>query len=415
MSKKRARFEKAWRRIEAAAESGEPVEGTVIEVVKGGLIIDLGVRGFLPASLVDIRRVPNLDEHMGTKIECKVIELNRSRNNVVLSRRAVLEEERKEIRQQILDRLQPGLVVEGQISNIVDFGAFVDLDGIDGLIHISELSWSHVNHPSELLSIGDTVQVKVLDIDRDRQRISLGLKQTQEDPWQRVVDTYNVGDELEGTVTKVVTFGAFVEILDGVEGLVHISELANHHVENPREVVQPGDEVKVKVLEIDSERRRLSLSVKRVEGQELPRRSLEGAGDLDDVPSLGLSEDVFASDDDVPAGYADYASEQPLVSGDDPVAAVDTTAPVEEAPAAEAEAPAAEAEAPAAEAEAPAAEAEAPAAEDAPAPDPAPEAEAPVADAEAPAAEDAPAPDPAPEAEAPAAEAPADDEPPSEA
>jgi small subunit ribosomal protein S1 len=270
MSKKRARFEKAWRRIETAAESGEPVEGTVIEVVKGGLIIDLGVRGFLPASLVDIRRVPNLDEYMGTKIETKVIELNRSRNNVVLSRRAVLEEERKEVRQQILDRLQPGLVVEGQISNIVDFGAFVDLDGIDGLIHISELSWSHVNHPSEILNIGDTVKVKVLDIDRDRQRISLGLKQTQEDPWQRIVDTYNVGDELAGKVTKVVTFGAFVEILDGVEGLVHISELAPHHVESPREIVHPGDEIRVKILEIDSERRRLSLSAKRVEDQILP-------------------------------------------------------------------------------------------------------------------------------------------------
>ena len=149
--------------------------------------------------------------------------------------------------------------MEGTISNIVDFGAFVDLDGIDGLIHISELSWSHVNHPSEILNIGDTVNVKVLDIDRDRQRISLGLKQTQEDPWQRVVDTYNVGDELEGKVTKVVTFGAFVEIIDGVEGLVHISELAAHHVENPREIVNPGDEVSVKMLEIDSERRRLSL------------------------------------------------------------------------------------------------------------------------------------------------------------
>ncbi|HTC71869.1 MAG TPA: S1 RNA-binding domain-containing protein, partial [Solirubrobacteraceae bacterium] len=194
----------------------------------------------------------------------------RSRNNVVLSRRAVLEEERKEVRQQILDRLQPGLVVEGQISNIVDFGAFVDLDGIDGLIHISELSWSHVNHPSEILNIGDTVKVKVLDIDRDRQRISLGLKQTQEDPWQRIVDTYNVGDELAGKVTKVVTFGAFVEILDGVEGLVHISELAAHHVESPREIVHPGDEIRVKILEIDSERRRLSLSAKRVEDQILP-------------------------------------------------------------------------------------------------------------------------------------------------
>ena len=273
LSKKRARFERAWRKIEAAADSGEPVNGAVIEVVKGGLIVDLGVRGFLPASLVDIRRVPNLDEYLGQTIQTKVIELNRSRNNVVLSRRAVLEEERKEQRQAILERLQPGLIIEGQISNIVDFGAFVDLDGIDGLIHISELSWSHVNHPSEVLSIGQTVEVKVLDIDRDRQRISLGLKQTQEDPWQRVVDTYHVGDELEGTVTKVVAFGAFVEILEGVEGLVHISELAQQHVENPREIVQPGDEVKVKILEIDSERRRLSLSIKRVEGQVLPRRT----------------------------------------------------------------------------------------------------------------------------------------------
>jgi len=308
LSRKRARFEKAWRRIERAAESGEPVEGTVIEVVKGGLIIDLGVRGFLPASLVDIRRVQNLEEYTGRAIECKVIELNRSRNNVVLSRRAVLEEERKEVRQQILDRLQPGQIVEGAISNIVEFGAFVDLDGIDGLIHISELSWSHVNHPSEVLSIGQVVPVKVLDIDRDRQRISLGLKQTQEDPWQRVVDTYSLGDELSGRVTKVVSFGAFVEIMDGVEGLVHISELAQHHVENPREVVAQGDEIRVQILEIDSERRRLSLSVKRVEGQTLPLRSAappqqEGGGgevadeDLDNVPELDLSDEVFAGAD----------------------------------------------------------------------------------------------------------------------
>jgi small subunit ribosomal protein S1 len=323
MSKKRARFEKAWRRIEAAAESGDPVEGTVIEVVKGGLIIDLGVRGFLPASLVDIRRVPNLDEYMGTKIETKVIELNRSRNNVVLSRRAVLEEERKEVRQQILDRLQPGLVVEGQISNIVDFGAFVDLDGIDGLIHISELSWSHVNHPSEILSIGDTVKVKVLDIDRDRQRISLGLKQTQEDPWQRIVDTYNIGDELEGKVTKVVTFGAFVEILDGVEGLVHISELAPHHVESPREIVHPGDEIRVKILEIDSDRRRLSLSAKRVEDQVLP---VSRAGE----PEAG------AQAAEAPAEQpAEVAEEQPAPAAEPEAEAAPE---VEAAPEAEAEA-----------------------------------------------------------------------------
>jgi small subunit ribosomal protein S1 len=364
LSKKRARFERAWRRIEAAAESGEPVIGAVIEVVKGGLIIDLGVRGFLPASLVDIRRVPNLDEYLGQNIQCKVIELNRSRNNVVLSRRAVLEEERKEQRQAILERLQPGLIIEGQISNIVDFGAFVDLDGIDGLIHISELSWSHVNHPSEILSIGDTVQVKVLDIDRDRQRISLGLKQTQEDPWQRVVDTYNVGDELEGTVTKVVAFGAFVEIMEGVEGLVHISELAQQHVENPREIVQPGDEVKVKILEIESERRRLSLSIKRVEGQVLPRRSAADAADLENVPELGLSEDVFAA-------QADAEGEE--------------VAPAEASAAEAVEAPEAEAvEAPEAEAvEAPEAEAvEAPEAEAVEAPEVEAEPEAPEAEAE---------------------------------
>ena len=316
LSKKRARFERAWRKIEAAAESGEPVDGRVIEVVKGGLIIDLGVRGFLPASLVDIRRVPNLDEYMGQAIECKVIELNRSRNNVVLSRRAVLEEQRKEDRERILDRLQPGQVVEGTISNIVDFGAFVDLDGIDGLIHISELSWSHVNHPSEILGIGDLVTVKVLDIERDRQRISLGLKQTQEDPWQRVIDTYNTGDELEGAVTKVVTFGAFVEILDGVEGLVHISELAQHHVENPREIIQPGDQVRVKILEIDSERRRLSLSIKRVEGQVLPVRPITapGADEFEDMPELGLSEEVFAAGSE--GATAERAAAEPEAPSD---------------------------------------------------------------------------------------------------
>ena len=392
LSKKRARFEKAWRKIEAAAESGEPVEGTVIEVVKGGLIIDLGVRGFLPASLVDIRRVQNLDEFLSQKIECKVIELNRSRNNVVLSRRAVLEEERKEVRQQILDRLQPGMVVEGAISNIVDFGAFVDLDGIDGLIHISELSWSHVNHPSEILSIGDVVPVKVLDIDRDRQRISLGLKQTQADPWQRVIDTYSPGDELEGKVTKAVTFGAFVEIMDGVEGLVHISELAQHHVENPREIVEPGQDVKVKILEIDSERRRLSLSVKRVEDQLAHIRTAAAAGaaaagvsegDLADVPDLGLSEDVFAGPE--VAGAADLR------------AAVQEAQQTAEAEESVAEEPAAEAvEAPAeddvAEAEEVPAE-EVPAEEASGEGDPEPLAEDAVPEADAAASEDEPASD----------------------
>jgi small subunit ribosomal protein S1 len=230
----------------------------------------------------------------------------------------------------------------------VEFGAFVDLDGIDGLIHISELSWSHVNHPSEILNIGDTVQVKVLDIDRDRQRISLGLKQTQEDPWQRVVDTYSVGDELEGKVTKVVAFGAFVEILEGVEGLVHISELAQQHVENPREIVQPGDDVKVKILEIDSERRRLSLSIKRVEDQILPRRELPpvaegedtGAGDLENMPELGLSEDVFSGQPEAAAEApeAEVAAEPEAEVTEEPEAEVAAEPEVEATPEPEAEA-----------------------------------------------------------------------------
>jgi small subunit ribosomal protein S1 len=367
LSKKRARFEKAWRRIEAAAESGEPVEGNVIEVVKGGLILDLGVRGFLPASLVDIRRVHNLDEFMGQTLECKVIELNRSRNNVVLSRRAVLEEERKEVREQILGRLAPGQVVEGKISNIVDFGAFVDLDGIDGLIHISELSWSHVNHPSEVVAIGDTVRIKVLDIDRDRQRISLGLKQTQEDPWQRVISAHRPGDVLGGQVTKVVAFGAFVEILPGVEGLVHISELADHHVESPSEVVEPGTSLDVKILEIDEERRRLSLSIKQVEEQKMPMGDL--GAQIQEASAEEASEDVT---EDAPA--AEQAPES---------VAEEAPAPeVEEAPAAE-ETSEVEAEAPAAE-EASEDEVEVPAAEEVPAEvaeEPAAETETPVAEA----------------------------------
>jgi small subunit ribosomal protein S1 len=372
LSKKRARFEKAWRRIEAAAESGEPVEGNVIEVVKGGLILDLGVRGFLPASLVDIRRVHNLDEFMGQTLECKVIELNRSRNNVVLSRRAVLEEERKEVREQILGRLEPGQVVDGKISNIVDFGAFVDLDGIDGLIHISELSWSHVNHPSEVVAIGDTVRIKVLDIDRDRQRISLGLKQTQEDPWQRVISAHRPGDVLEGSVTKVVAFGAFVEILPGVEGLVHISELADHHVESPSEVVEPGTKLNVKILEIDEERRRLSLSIKQVAEGKMAMGDLgeqiEAAGEAEEATSEEGSDESDVSTP--PAGsVAEEDSSSSQAAGEEPTPAP----PAGDAAPADAEEPAAEVaetaeepiEEPAAEAEeeTPAPEAEAPAEE----------------------------------------------------
>src|ERR687884_595414 len=260
--RKGAAFEKAWNRIEEAYAEQRTVEGPVIEVVKGGLILDIGLRGFLPASLVDIRRVRNLDSFLGQRLECKVIELNRSRNNVVLSRRAVLEEERKDERHRILTSLQEGDVIKGTISNLVDFGAFVDLDGIDGLIHISELSWNHVDHPSEVVEVGEEVEVKVLEVDRDRERISLGLKQTRKDPWQEIVERVKVGEQIHGRVTKLVSFGAFVEVAEGVEGLIHISELADHHVETPDEIVRSGDEVEARIIDVDARRRRLSLSLR---------------------------------------------------------------------------------------------------------------------------------------------------------
>ena len=275
LSAKRAAFEKAWKRIEGSYENRETVEGPVIEVVKGGLIIDIGLRGFLPASLVDIRRVRNLDSFLSQRLECKVIELNRSRNNVVLSRRAVLEEERKEEREKILTNLEEGEIVTGVVSNLVDFGAFVDLEGIDGLIHISELSWNHVDHPSEVVEVGEEVEVKVLEVDRDRERISLGLKQTRKDPWQEIVEQVEVGGQIKGRVTKLVAFGAFVEVAEGVEGLIHISELAEHHVETPDEIVRSGDEVDARIIDVDAKRRRLSLSLrpKKEEREERPERA----------------------------------------------------------------------------------------------------------------------------------------------
>lgn len=262
LSKKRAEYERAWNRVEEKFNNGENVEGEVIEVVKGGLILDIGLRGFLPASLVDLRRVKDLNAYLGTHIEARVIEMDRNRNNVVLSRRVVLEEARKEERAEILSKLKSGMRLKGQVSSIVDFGAFVDLGGIDGLVHISELSWNHVNHPSEVVKVGQEVEVEVLDVDMNRERISLGLKQTTEDPWRSLVKKYPVGAIVEGKVTKLVPFGAFVELGDGIEGLVHISEMAKQHVDQPSQVTHVGEMVHVKVMEIDLDRRRVSLSMK---------------------------------------------------------------------------------------------------------------------------------------------------------
>lgn len=262
LSKKRAEYERAWISVEEKFKAGEIVTGEVIEVVKGGLILDIGLRGFLPASLVDLRRVKDLDMYLHTQIDARVIEMDRNRNNVVLSRRVLLEEGRKNERAEILEKLAKGMRLKGNVSSIVDFGAFVDLGGIDGLVHISELSWSHVNHPSEVVKVGDEVEVEVLDVDLSRERISLGLKQTTEDPWVKLVEAFPVGSIAEGRVTKLVPFGAFIALADNVEGLVHISEMALKHIDTPAQVAKVGNDVKVKVMEVNPERRRISLSMK---------------------------------------------------------------------------------------------------------------------------------------------------------
>src|SRR5215217_2805362 len=295
----------ASKRIEDAYNDQRTVEGPVIEVVKGGLILDIGLRGFLPASLVDIRRVRNLDSFLGQRLECKVIELNRSRNNVVLSRRAVLEEERKEERERILTSLEEGMIVKGTVSNLVDFGAFVDLEGIDGLIHISELSWQHVDHPSEVVEVGEEVEVKVLEVDRDRERISLGLKQTRKDPWQEIVERVNVGEQIHGRVTKLVSFGAFVEVAEGVEGLIHISELAEHHVETPDEIVRSGDEVDARIIDVDAKRRRLSLSLRPKKEEREEQEERGERGERDERPERPRREDRFRRDYEPRGGQRD--------------------------------------------------------------------------------------------------------------
>jgi len=262
LSKKRAQYERAWGTIEEKKDRDEVVEGTVIEVVKGGLIIDIGLRGFLPASLVEMRRVRDLQPYVGKTLEAKIIELNKNRNNVVLSRRAWLEQTQSEVRSDFLNKLAKGQVRSGVVSSIVNFGAFVDLGGVDGLVHVSELSWKHIDHPSEVVEVGQEVTVEVLDIDLDRERVSLSLKATQEDPWRQFARTHAISQVVPGKVTKLVPFGAFVRVQDGIEGLVHISELAERHVEIPEQVVQVGDELMVKVIDIDLERRRISLSLK---------------------------------------------------------------------------------------------------------------------------------------------------------
>jgi len=302
LSKKRAQYERAWSRIEKIMRDGGTIKGPVIEVVKGGLILDIGLRGFLPASLVELRRVRDLHPFVGQELECKIIELDRNRNNVVLSRRAFLEESQSEGRKKFLESLRKSERRRGTVSSIVNFGAFVDIGGgVDGLVHVSELSWKHVDHPSEVVAVGQEVDVEVLDVDLDRERVSLSLKATQEDPWREFERKHGTGEVITGTVTKLVPFGAFVRVGEGIEGLVHISELAEQHVESPEQVVSVDEQVRVKVVDVDTQRRRISLSMRRAgEPVEAPEPEIQAEAESvpeiarDDATEAELEDEVFS-------------------------------------------------------------------------------------------------------------------------
>jgi small subunit ribosomal protein S1 len=324
LSKKRAQYERAWGRIEQVMTEGRTIKGPVIEVVKGGLILDIGLRGFLPASLVDLRRVRDLHHFVGQEIEAKIIELDRNRNNVVLSRRAFLEESQSEGRKKILESLSKGDRRTGTVSSIVNFGAFVDLGGVDGLVHVSELSWRHVEHPSEVVTVGEEVEVEVLDVDLERERVSLSLRATQEDPWKEFERRYKAGEVIEGEVTKLVPFGAFVRVAEGIEGLVHISELSESHVESAEEIAQVGDRVRVRVVDVDVSRRRVSLSMRRVD--EPPAIEPEIEAEVAEAASEETPAEAPAAEPESPPAEAE-ADEEPEL------------APEPEEPAAEEEAP----------------------------------------------------------------------------
>ncbi len=337
LSKKRAQYERAWGKIEQTMQSGQTIKGPVIEVVKGGLILDIGLRGFLPASLVDLRRVRDLQPFVGQELEAKIIELDRNRNNVVLSRRAFLEESQSEGRKTFLQNLKKGERRKGTVSSIVNFGAFVDLGGVDGLVHVSELSWKHVDHPQEVVSVGQEVEVEVLDVDLDRERVSLSLKATQEDPWKEFERTSQAGAVIDGTVTKLVPFGAFVRVAQGIEGLVHISEISHEHVDAPESVLSVGQEVKVKVIDVDVSRRRVSLSMRQVTSAPPKPKEIEVEPDADrdagaemsttiEVPAEILAA-VAAAEESAPAASTSAATPATAPAASEPAAAVAPASP----------------------------------------------------------------------------------------
>ncbi|MYL32729.1 30S ribosomal protein S1 [Pontibacillus yanchengensis] len=265
LSKRAVDAETAWEDLEDKLETGEVFEAEVKDIVKGGLVVDVGVRGFIPASLVETYYVEDFNEYKGKTLKLKVIELDREQNRVILSHSAVVEDENDARKQSLLQSLEAGQVLEGTVQRITDFGAFVDLGGMDGLVHISQLAHEHVEKASDVVEEGQHINVKVLSVDRDNERISLSLKDTLPGPWEQVEEKVRPGDVLEGTVRRLVNFGAFIELLPGVEGLVHISQIANRHIATPQEVLEEGQTVKVKVLDVNEDEKRISLSIKELE------------------------------------------------------------------------------------------------------------------------------------------------------
>lgn len=304
LSKDKADMLRAWSDISKAAENEEVIEGTVVAKVKGGLSVDIGVKAFLPGSQIDLRPVRNMDVYIGKKYKFKVIKFNKKRGNIVLSRRALLEEERESLKTQTLDAMKEGSVVTGLVKNITDYGAFIDLGGMDGLLHITDMSWGRIKHPSEVLNVGDEIQVKVLKYDNEKERVSLGLKQLQPDPWEAVKTQYPVGQKLKGKVVSLADYGAFVELGDGIEGLIHVSEMSwTKRVKHPSQIINIGDEVDVQVLEVDSENRRISLGMKQLQANpwvELKESYAPGTiieGEVKSVTDFGIFVGVEAGID----------------------------------------------------------------------------------------------------------------------
>jgi small subunit ribosomal protein S1 len=274
LSKDKAEILKAWDKISEACEKGIPLSGTVVAKVKGGLSVDIGVKAFLPGSQIDLRPTRYLDKYIGKKMEFKVIKFNKKRGNIVLSRRAILQEERGKLRSEILSQIQEGMIVKGIVKNITDYGAFIDLGGIDGLLHITDMSWGRVKHPSNLLNIGDEIEVKILKFDSDKERVSLGLKQVQPNPWEEAKDKYIIGTKVSGEIVSVKDYGVFIELADGIEGLVHVSEMSwTGKIKAPSKHYNVGETIEAQVLDVDVENKRISLGVKQL--QDNPWTALE--------------------------------------------------------------------------------------------------------------------------------------------